>query len=108
MENKPEVISLSLGEQETLEQLSALGYSLREMAMYFKVSYPLFRKEALTKGSDIQYHIERGILTMKANASIQLLSSAESGNITAIQQLTKIQKDREYKDLLLQLEDADE
>jgi len=55
----------------------------------------------------LKYHIERGKLTVKANANMQLLISAEKGNITAIQQLAKVVKDREYQDLLAQLEEPE-
>jgi len=90
---------------EDLERLSALGYSIEEMAMYFNCPLDDFKHDAKTEGCTINYHIQRGKMTIKANAAIRLMTSAEGGNITAIQQLAKVQKERDYKDLLTQLYD---
>lgn len=90
---------------EDLERLAALGYSVDEMAMYFNCPVDDFKHDAKTDGCTINYHIQRGKMTIKANAAMKLMQSAESGNITAAQQLAKQQKERDYKDLLTQLYD---
>lgn len=102
--------TLAFDEEECLdlERLAATGHSLKEMALYFGVSYNLFKKEAYIEGSQVNYSIDRGKKTVKMNASIRLITLAESGNVTAIQQLAKTQKDRDYMDILMQLEDEEE
>ncbi|HLP03850.1 MAG TPA: hypothetical protein VK152_00335 [Paludibacter sp.] len=90
---------------EDLERLAALGYSVKEMAMYFDLPLEDFTHDAKTEGCTINYHIQRGKMTIKANSGMKLMISAESGNLTAIQQLAKVQKERDYKDLLTQLYD---
>lgn len=92
---------------DDLERLAALNYSIKEMALYFNCPLDDFTHDALTEGCTINYHISRGKLTVKANTSIKLMTSAESGNITALQQLSKLQKERDYQDLLKQLYDND-
>lgn len=105
MELDVDYISLDEEQKEDLERLSALGYSLRDMAMYFAFDYKQFKHDATTEGCVIKYHIDRGRLTVKANAQMKLMQSAEGGNITAIQFLAKVQRDRDYKDLLNQMEE---
>jgi hypothetical protein len=107
MSNVANIIDLTPDEQDSLERLAALGYTPKEMAMYLGIKLETFKAEARTDGSAISYHIERGKMTIKANAAIQLITNAEKGNLTAIQQLARTQKEREYKDLLLQLEEPD-
>jgi predicted dithiol-disulfide oxidoreductase (DUF899 family) len=70
------------------------------MAMYFDFDYNQFKAEAEKTDSEINYNIKRGKLIVKANAEMKLFVSAENGNITAIQQLAKILKERTYNDLL--------
>lgn len=108
MANEKQYIELNQDDQDSLEKLAALGYTTKEMALYLGISFDTFKSEALAEGSPVNYHIERGKLTVKANADMQLLVNAEKGNLTAIQQLARSQKEREYKDLLLQLESNNE
>lgn len=102
-----ELIQLTEEQKEDLERLAALGYGLRDMALYFKFDYPTFRALASDEDSLVSYHIARGNLIIRANADMQLMISAEAGNLTAIQQLAKAMAKNEYKEMLRQLE-ADE
>lgn len=99
------IAPFDLEQLEDLERLSALGYSVEEMAMYFDCPVDDFKHDAKTEGCTIHYHIRRGKLTIKANAAMKIMASAEAGNITAAQQLAKVQKERDYQDLLNQLYD---
>lgn len=101
------LVDLSPEELEELERLAALSYSDKEMALYFKIPYSDFRHDAKLEGTKIQYHIERGKLIIKANANIKLMISAESGNITAIQQLAKFTAKKEFDDMLNEMYDYD-
>ena len=88
-----------------LQRLSALGYSLREMAMYFDYDYNQFKAEADNPDSEVAYNIKRGKLILKANVDMRIAESAENGNITAVQQLAKSMREKNYKDLLNSLGD---
>ena len=88
-----------------LQRLSALGYSLREMAMYFDYDYNQFKAEADNPDSEIAYNIKRGKLILRANVDMRISESAENGNITAVQQLAKSMREKNYKDLLNSLGD---
>jgi hypothetical protein len=92
---------------EDIERMAATGFSLKEMAMYFDVPLNAFKSDAQNPDSKLIFHLERGKLTVKMNASIALIQLAESGNVTAAQQLAKMQRDKEYQNLLLELEDSD-
>ena len=88
-----------------LQRLSALGYSLRDMAMYFDFDYGQFKAEADNPDSEIAYNIKRGKLILRANVDMRISESAENGNITAVQQLAKSMREKNYNDLLNSLGD---
>ena len=88
-----------------LQRLSALGYSVRDMAMYFDFDYGQFKAEADNPDSEIAYNIKRGKLVLKANVDMVTAVSAENGNITAVQQLAKSMREKNYNDLLNSLGD---
>ena len=88
-----------------LQRLSALGYSVRDMAMYFDFDYGQFKAEADNPDSEIAYNIKRGKLVLKANVDMVTAVSAENGNITAVQQLAKSLREKNYNDLLNSLGD---
>lgn len=91
--------------REEIERLSALDYTLEDMAMYLDVSFPAFKAEADNPESVVAYHIKRGKLIVSANYQMNILASAEAGNITAMQQLAKILREREFKDALKSIND---
>lgn len=105
MELDIDYIVLTDDEKPELERLAALGYSVADMAMYFDRPLKEFKHDATTEGCVINYHIRRGKLIIKANASMKLMELAESGNLTATQQLAKITANNEYKDMIRQMED---
>ena len=88
-----------------LQRLSALGYSLKDMAMYFDYDYSQFKTEADNPDSEIAYNIKRGKLVLKANVDMVTAVSAENGNITAVQQLAKSMREKYYNHLLNSLGD---
>ena len=88
-----------------LQRLSALGYSVRDMAMYFDFDYGQFKTEADNPDSEIAYNIKRGKLILRANVDMRISESAENGNITAVQQLAKSLREKNYNDLLNSLGD---
>ena len=90
---------------QELQRLSALGYSVRDMAMYFDFDYGQFKAEADNPDSEIAYNIKRGKLILRANVDMRISESAENGNITAVQQLAKSLREKNYNDLLNSLGD---
>ena len=90
---------------EELERLAALGYGEPEMAMYFDVNIERFIEAAADPESKINYHIRRGILINQAREQMSVMSSAEGGNVQAIQALSKIRYRKDFnaarKDILL-------
>ena len=97
---KPVTYPLTEETVAELQRLSALGYSLRDMAMYFDYDYNQFKAEADDPDSEVAYNIRRGKLILRANVDMRTAESAENGNITAVQQLSKSMREKNYKDLL--------
>jgi hypothetical protein len=92
-------LSLSLTEEvsQELENLSALGYSLDDMAMYFDVDKIYFRQAAQNVESKIYYYIQRGKLMAAAKEQLELLKAAETGNVTASEHLGKIRRTKGWE-----------
>lgn len=92
-------VGLSLTEEvsKELENLSALGYSLEEMAMYFDTDKVFFIQAAQNPDSKIYYFIERGKLMAAAKEQLELLKAAEGGNVTASEHLGKIRRTRNWE-----------
>ena len=103
--NHPVTYPLKEETVQELQRLSALGYSVRDMAMYFDFDYSQFKAEADNPDSEIAYNIKRGKLVLKANVDMVTAVSAENGNITAVQQLAKSLREKNYNDLLNSLGD---
>ena len=103
--NQPVTYPLKDETVQELQRLSALGYSVRDMAMYFDFDYGQFKAEADNPDSEIAYNIKRGKLILRANVDMRISESAENGNITAVQQLAKSMREKNYNDLLNSLGD---
>jgi hypothetical protein len=80
-----------------LEKLAALTYSTEEIAIYFNVDFELFTEEVNNPSSKINYHLRRGKLISNAKKYMSLLDSAEGGNVTAVQQLDKVLRDKSFE-----------
>lgn len=80
-----------------LEDLSALNYTVRQIAMYFDVSPVLLQKEIEDTDSKIHYHYHRGQLVAHAQIDRANLQSAKTGNITATLRYDKRSKEIKYQ-----------
>lgn len=89
-------ITLSPEEYEQLEQLSALDYSIDNMAMFFDRNKIAFRAAAADENSTIAYHIARGKLVSAAQESMSILKNAEGGSVSASQQLANIKRNKSF------------
>lgn len=87
-----------------LERLSALqSFSIKRMARYFRVNEKeleariLDLEDAYIEGT-IAYHYNRGRDLPIAKGLQQLISSVETGNISAIDQVNKMKKQIDYEE----------
>lgn len=88
---------LSEEDLEKLEKLAALGYTPREIAMFFKLPEKPFEHVANDPTSHINYRIERGKFAALANESLLILAAAETGDIEASKRLQDIRRNRGFK-----------
>lgn len=97
-------VKLAQEELEQLEDLAGSGYSLEQIAMYLSVPKSDFIAEYFDLDSLVNYHYQRGLLKVDAEAGMKLAENARSGNITAYQQLVNIRRaqfvDREKKRII--------
>jgi hypothetical protein len=84
---------------QDLETLSGLMYTLKEIAMYFKVTEGWLWRQIKDEESQISYHYQRGRLLTQAKSDIALKQSAEGGNVAAIKLLAERQKETQLANI---------
>lgn len=82
-------MELTPAQYKDIETLSALNYSVKQLAMYLGVDYQKFQKEFHDMDSKIRYHYERGKLITQAEIDKANLKRAKDGSLTSIQQYKK-------------------
>jgi len=70
---------------EQIEDLAALNFTFKQVAMYLDIPIELFYTLYNEKDSELRYHFDRGQLLAKAHIDMSMLDSAKKGNITAQQ-----------------------
>ncbi len=98
-------LELKFSEEELaqIEALSGAGYSPEKIAMYLDVPKLKFIKEWKHPDTLVRYHYDRGLLLDSAAIAMKLAENAKGGNITAIQQLEKIQRTQRVENLKKQI-----
>ena len=105
---------LDLNEEQynDIEQLSSLGYTNEEIALYIDVDKDEFTLAANNSDNKINYHLRRGILLQNANAQMALQKSASKGDDKALKLLQTLRYDRSFevakRDILHNCEVSDE
>lgn len=99
--NSKDLTELTLA--ETVERLSAVNYSFKEMALYLGMKKSAFVKEATTEDSVIWTAIQKGRLKAHFEIDDKLSQNAQSGNITAAQIYKKSAEDKRIENLKAQI-----
>ena len=86
---------------EEYEKLAAIGYSPKQIAMYYQIKYVDFEWYFNLVGSPLQYHYKRGQLMQQAKEGIAMAISAETGeNVTQAQRLDKLRREVEFSNAI--------
>lgn len=101
----PNSMFLEENVRQEIMRLSALNYTPGEMALYFGLDATLFCKDAAYPGTDINTLIRQGKMINKVLPELKLQELAEGGNITAIQELQKLIKQRSFESIIQQLDE---
>jgi len=86
-----------------VENLAGLGYTIRQLSMYFNRDFQQLLLEYADENSPFRYHYDRGRLIARARVDMATLESAQKGNISAQQIFNKRSKEQQYKTLKEQL-----
>ncbi len=86
-----------------IEQLAAINYSVKQIAMYLDVDPKEFQKAFNTTDSKIRYHYDRGKLVTQAEIDKANLKRAKDGNMTSIQQWKKDANSQKLENLKKQV-----
>ncbi len=100
-------MELTTENYEEIEKLASLNYTVRQIAMYLKVSLSELQKEFEDKESKFRYHYQRGKLISQAKIDMKINESAQGGNMTAMQQFEKIRNARHFENMRNQMFDGD-
>ena len=84
-----ELIELTEEAISNLENLAGCGWRPEDIAVYLGADKKLFMKEWADDSSKIAYHYKRGVLLAQASVDMQVLGSAQAGNLTAVSQFKK-------------------
>jgi hypothetical protein len=90
-------ITLTEEKTQVLENLAALGYSPHQMAEYLAIDPVAFQLESTDPESKVSYHIRHGVLMATAKEQLKILADAQSGNVTASQQLASIRRTKAWE-----------
>ena len=86
---------------EEYEKLAAIGYSPKQIDMYYQIKYIDFEWYFNLVGSPLQYHYKRGQLMQQAKEGIAMSISAETGeNVTQAQRLDKLRREVEFSNAI--------
>ncbi len=97
LEKTGSLITFTEDHLKELEEISALHYTVKQIAMYFDVSALLLQKEIDDTESNIHYHYHRGQLVAQSKIDRANLQAAQTGNITAT-----IRYDKRFKEIKYQ------
>ncbi len=73
-------LMLSDEECETIASLSAINYTMRQMAMYLEIPFAKFQKASIEPDNKIKYYIEKGKLESDFRINDKIRQDAEGGN----------------------------
>lgn len=88
---------------EEIEMLAGINYTVRQIALYFKIPAGDLHKEFNNKESEFRKFYDRGKLISQAQIDMQTLQSAKGGNMTAMQQIEKVRNARHFETMRDQL-----
>lgn len=74
---------------QNIEQLAAVNYQVKQIAMYLDVDPKEFQREYSDPDSKVRWHYDRGRLVAQAEIDKANLKRARDGNLTSIQQWKK-------------------
>ncbi len=82
-------MELTPAQYKSIEDLAAINYSIKQIAMYLDVDYKEFLSMFNKPDGKVRYHYDRGKLITQAEIDKANLRRAKDGNLTSIQQWKK-------------------
>ena len=82
-----------------ITEYAEIGFSWREIAKVLLINAKTFYHEWSNERSLVREAYDAGILNTKADLELKRTEMAVGGNITVMQQLDKIHRDREFEAL---------
>jgi hypothetical protein len=83
---------------EEYEKLAGIGYTPKQIAMYYDVKFSEFMFYYSLIGSPLKYHYDRGQLMQQAKEGISMADAASTGeNVTQAQRFDRFRKGLDVK-----------
>lgn len=90
-------IGLTEEDRANLLKLGALGWSEKDIAVFFGWDKDLFHIEYSNPDSEISLLLLRGRLQERAKVEMKLLADAQGGNLTAVKELSAVMRDNSFQ-----------
>lgn len=84
---------------EAIQEYASVGFSWREIAKIMRIHATTFYTEWSNERSLVREAYDAGVLETKADMELKRFDMALGGNITLMQQVDKINKEREFQAL---------
>ena len=84
---------------ENIELLAGINYTVTQIAMYLDIPAGELYRQFGQKDSTFRHHYDRGKLLGQAKVDMDLLKSAQGGNMTAKQQFEKVRQTRHFENM---------
>lgn len=101
----PDSFLLEQDQKDEIQRLVALGYQPTEIAICLGLNPEAFETDAKSPGTVIFALIREGLFVSKAAPEVKLHKLASEGNLSAIQELQKIQERRNFENIVKQIDD---
>lgn len=80
------------------EKLASLGYTPKQLAMYYDIDENEFMWYYTLIGSPLKHHYDRGVLLQTAKEGITMTDAAAKGdNVNMVSRLDKLRQNIEFK-----------
>lgn len=99
------LLSFTEEQENSIRRMAALSYSHADMAQYLEIPYAAFYANIMISDSRLNYLINDGVLVSKVTPETKLFELAESGNLTAIQQLEKLHSRKFHEKIYKELDE---
>lgn len=89
-------VLFSPSQYEEIENLAGLGYTIKQIALFFKIDFDRLIKEYADEYSEFRLHYDRGMMVTQVSIDTKTIENAKGGSVAAQQLYSRRRKEQEY------------